>query len=82
MTCYPILYVLIHYYFTTIVKVVKLEKSWPSMYSIFANSLVTIVFIEQLVSLFDHFPGIFLDFIIQFIINIWILIFLSLIIYV
>ena len=40
------------------------------MYSIFADSLVSITFIEQLVSLFGHFPRIFLDFVIQFISNI------------
>ena len=82
MNYYLILYLLIHEYFTIIVKVVKLEKSWPLKNLIFADFLIAITFARQLVTLYGHFLETFLGFIIQFISNIQTLIFLSLILYV
>ena len=81
MTCCPKLYVLIHYYFTTFVKVVKSERSWPFNCLVFADFLIVTTFIMQLVNLFYRFLKTFLGFIIQFISNIQILKSLNLILF-
>ena len=82
MRYYLILYVFIGEYSIIAIKVVKLEMSWPFNCLDFVSFLVTVAFTKRLESLFGHFPKIFLDFVIKFINNIWILVFLNLIPYV